>query len=355
MPEYDFAIAGAGLAGACAALRLSAIGSVLVVEKHQPGSGGSGAGAGLINPILGLRARPVRRIESALHALDGLVALADARDLYRRGPTLRPAYDLEQAAVFRQTALDHPTHASWLSKGSCAERFPPVIAPEGGLLIRTGGIVDLPLLVERVLEAAVERGTALRTETSVVGWDEEGVTLGGGERLRARRILLALGGGYARFPELTRLRLHQVKGQTIRLSRPLNLPPNLPHLAGKGYVVHETDLVVAGSTYQHAFDHVRPTRRQSEAIRRKVAEMLPDLRHASLLEARAGVRVTVPGIRLPMIGPLPGRKNVWIFTGFGAKGLLTVPLAAQELAAYLADPERIPSDLRVRAARPEQK
>ena len=44
---------------------------------------------------------------------------------------------------------------------------------------------------------------------------------------------------------------------------------------------------------------------------------------------RAGVRVTVPGIRLPMVGPVPGFERVWIFTGFGAKGLLTAPLRAR--------------------------
>ncbi len=353
MPRYDFLIAGAGLAGACAALHLSVHGSVFVVERHEPSAGGSGAG--LVNPILGLRARPVWRIEAALPALDSVVERADADDLYRRGPTLRPAYGSEQVERFRQTAHDHPQHASWISPAACADRFPLVAAPDGALLISTGGAIDVPGLTARLLAAAGAYGAVLRTKTALTGWDDEGVTLEGGKRIRAGRVILALGRGFARFPELARLRLHQVKGQTIRLERPRGLPDDLPHLAGRGYVAHENDSLVAGSTYEHTFDHSRPTKRGAAAIRRNVQTMLPSLREARVVESRAGVRVTVPGIRLPMIGPLPGRENVWIFTGFGAKGLLTAPLAAAELPGYFARPESIPPEMRVRMRPPEQK
>lgn len=391
MSRYDFIIAGAGLAGACAALRLSAHGSVLVVEKRFPAAGGSGAGAGLVNPILGMRARPVWRIDEALQALDDTVAAAGAGDLYHRSPTLRPAYGSDQIDRFRRTAHARPKHATWISAHVCPERFPDVVAPEGGLLIHTGGTIDLSGLVRRLLAAATDRGAIVRSGVEMVGWNVNGALLSDRDHVRRRgraaashpdeqmafppneqaashpdkrasshpdrhehvdaaRIILAIGPGYRRFPELTRLRLHQVKGQTIRLARPAGLAEDLPHLAGRGYVAHDGDSVLAGSTYQHTFDHVRPTRRHSEIIRRKVAEMLPALAEAELLEERVGVRVTVPGIRLPMVGPIPGGDNVWIFTAFGAKGLLTAPLAAMELPDQLSDPARIHPQLRVRTA-----
>ena len=352
MPDADFIVVGAGLAGACAALALSAHGSVVVVEQEAPASGGSGVAAGMINPILGVRARPVWRMAEALDALDELVGGAGAADLYRRGPTLRPAYGAEQIDRFRQSAADYPEHAAWLSADECANRYPDVEASEGALLITTGGAIDLPAFIHRILTAASERGAALKIGRAVSGWDDGVVTLEDGTRIGAREVILALGRGYARFPELRRLRLHQVKGQTIRLMRPDGLPGNLPHIAGKGYVTHDADgTLIAGSTYEHAFDHVDPTERHTAAILRKATHLLPRLADAEVIEARAGVRVTVPGIRLPMVGPLPGCRNVWIFTGFGAKGLLTAPLAARELPSYLDDPGSIPADTRVRLAR----
>lgn len=351
MPDFDFIVAGAGLAGACAALSLSGLGSVLVVERDAPAAGGSGAAAGMVNPILGLRARPVWRIDEALDALDGLVTAAGADDLYRRRATLRPAYGEEQVRRFKESAGAFAEHAAWISPAACAERYPAVNAPEGGLLINTGGAVDLPGLIGRILTTAEGRGAVLRLGVTVTGWDDGGVTLADGAYLSSGATILALGRGYARFPELARLRLHQVKGQTIRITRPPSLPDDLPHLAGRGYVAHEDGTLLAGSTYEHEFEHLDPTERQTAAILRKTARMLPALGAANVLDARAGVRVTVPGIRLPMVGPVPGYEHVWIFTGFGAKGLLTAPLAARELPLYFEDPERIPRETRVRLAK----
>ncbi len=351
MPDFDFIVAGAGLAGACAALTLGEHGSVLVVERDAPAAGGSGAAAGMVNPILGLRARPVWRLDEALDAFDALVTRAGADDLYRRRPTLRPAYGEAQVERFQQSAEELPEHARWISTADCAEHYPAVTAPDGGLLITTGGAVDLPGLVGRILAAAESKGTVLRVGAAVTGWDEGGITLDSGGRISGGKMILSLGRGYARFPELERLRLHQVKGQTIRLSRPKDLPDDLPHLAGRGYVAHEDGALVAGSTYEHDFDHLMPTELQTSAILQKTTRMLPALAGSEVLQARAGVRVTVPGIRLPMVGPLPGSKNVWIFTGFGAKGLLTAPPAARELPVYFEDPEQIPRETRVRLAK----
>ncbi len=351
MPDCEIIIAGAGLAGACAALHLSRDHSVVVLEKHAPAAGGSGAAAGLINPILGLRARSVWRMDEALPALDELVELAGAADLYRRGPTLRPAYGRDQIERFQSAAIDHPDHAEWIGAQDCRERFPDVVAADGALLITTGGAIDIGAFVHRILSAAEARGAEIRTGRAVVKWDDGGVELDGGERLSSKRTVLALGRAYAAFPELERLRLHGVKGQTVRLKRPPALPEDLPHLAGHGYVAHENGILIAGSTYEHEFEHVEPTPRRTSDIIEKIRTMLPAVADAAIIDERAGVRVTVPGIRLPMVGPLPGRDNVWIFTGFGAKGLLTVPLAARELTSYFEDAKRIPKETRVRLAR----
>lgn len=382
MPDVDFIVVGAGLAGACAARRLREHGSVLVVERQGLASGGSAAAAGLVNPILGVRARPVWRIEEAVRALDDTVALVAAESCYDRRPTLRPARDEEQIDRFRRTAAEYPQHCTWLDDPGLAWLH----APHGALRIETGGAIEIDALVRALL-----RGIEVR-EATLVGWEElnAGVTahLVAAEQRHtttARKLILALGRGYTAFPDLMRLRLHQVKGQTIRLTRPADLPEDAPHLAGTAYVAIEPpseattagsrratsapktasstrpgpaaksaaghSTVVCGSTYEHAFAGLEASQRATKSILKKVARMLPSIRDAELIEARAGVRVTVPGIRLPMVGPIPDHQNVWIFTGLGAKGLLTGPLVAKELPDYLEDVERIPNEVRVRLAK----
>jgi glycine/D-amino acid oxidase-like deaminating enzyme len=80
--------------------------------------------------------------------------------------------------------------------------------------------------------------------------------------------------------------------------------------------------------------------------------MVPGLERADVLAAQAGVRVTVPARlsprRLPMIGPLPGRRRLWTFVGLGSKGLLTAPLLSRSLPAWIDNPGAIPGEVRVR-------
>lgn len=354
MASYDVVVAGAGLAGAAAAFYLSAGASVLVLEREGPASGASGAAAGLVHPLMGRRARPAWRADEALAALEACLDEADAGDLWRGPGILRPASDPDQAARFQRAARESPRHARWTEPHEAAALYPGVVSPHGALFVETGGAISVPAFVERLLRAARARGASVRTGARLAAWAEEAggvrVLLGDGDVVQAGALLLALGDGYAAFDPLRSLHLHRVKGQTARVRLP-SAPSDAagrPHLAGLGYVVHEEDALVVGSTYEHVFEDAAPSRAQTDRLLKQAAAMLPALRHADVLAEQAGIRVTVPGTRLPMVGPLPGHRRTWIFTGLGAKGLLTAPLLAQRLPEWLAAPQAIFPDVRVR-------
>jgi glycine oxidase len=350
----DILVVGGGLAGACAALWLSERTTVTVLEAEHPAAGASGAAAGLVNPFMGRKAKAAWRFEEALDALHATLGRAGSSALFRSDGLLRPARDAAQAEVFRERADALPDHAAWRSADALRERYPDLDAPHGGLWIPGGGAVDLAALVDAVLRAAEARGVLLRIGTRVAGWEEVGdrvvVTTERGEAIEAQRVVLALGDGFRRFGELAALPLHRIKGQTVRIAKPRALGA-LPPLSGFGYVVPDGDTLVVGSTYEHDFDDVAPSAAQSEALVEKAAQMVPALAGARVLEARAGVRVTVPRThspqRLPLLGPLPGRQRVWAFTGLGSKGLMTAPFLARPLATYLDDPTRIPPSVRI--------
>ena len=356
--EYDVIIAGAGLAGACAAFELARDRRVLLLEAEEPASGASGIAAGIANPLPSLWAKPVWRMEEAVDALDALLAEANAEDLVRREGLLRPASDARQAEVFALTANRLPEHATWLSADEVVEAYPDVLAPEGALWNQTACVISIPDLVRRLIRKAVDRGAGLRTGSILMNWSSGGdrvdVKLKSkdtpsdkNETLSCGRLILCLGREYVDFRPLLRLRLHQVKGQLVRVARPHTLGP-IPHMAGKGYVLVEKDSLVLGSTFEHQFCDIDPDPSRSNEILSTVSAMIPALRDAQILEERAGVRVTVPGIRLPMVGPMPGEERVWIFTGLGSKGLLMAPMLSRELPRYLEQPESVPGDVRVR-------
>ena len=347
--DADVLIVGAGLAGACAAFVLSRDHDVHVLEAQQPGAGASGAAAGLVNPFMGRRARPVWRLREALDAVSSILAQADAAHLFPQRGVLRPVVEEDQEAPFREMAGEHPDLATWLSPSAAQERFPGPSAEQGALWIPQGGAIDVRAMVEALLKAARARGAVVETQAPVLYWREipsaavVEVDRGDGtEELRADCVLLALGQGYPPFPELRRLGLDGVKGQTVRVQRPSSLNGSFPPLSGCGYVVPDGDTLVLGSNYDNNFDDLTPDPDATAYIQEKTARMVPELVDTEVVDERAGVRVKHTDTNKPLLGPLPHRDRIWTFTALGSKGLLTAPLLAQDLPGVLKDPERIP-------------
>ena len=353
MSADDVIIVGAGLAGAAAAAALSPHYRIRVLEAETPAAGASGAAAGLVNPFMGRRARPVWRLHEALDALVHLLDAADASSVFPQQGVLRPVVEAEQAAPFRTAAKEHPSLAAWLPAATVRNRFPDVETDVGALYVDRGGAIDVSAMVEALLSAARARGAVVETDAPVVYWRETpsdaAVEVARGpetEDLHADRVLLALGQGYPRFPELRRLDLEGVKGQTVRVARPPAVRGPLLPLSGRGYVVPDGDHLILGSNYDNNFDDLRPDPDATAYIREKTARMVPGLETAPVADVQAGVRVKHRPTNRPIVGPLPDRTRIWTLTALGSKGLLTAPLLARALPDYFHDPTTIPDDVR---------
>lgn len=354
-PDTDVVIVGGGLAGACAAFHLSANHQVHVLEAKHPAAGASGAAAGLVNPFMGRRARPVWRLHEALDALSALVEAAGVPELFPPQGVLRPVVEDDQEAPFRDAAEEHPDLATWLPADAVHEQYPEVQTNVGALFVPRGGAIDVPALVEGLLSAAQQRGATVETEAPVLYWRETPsaavVEVARGEdteEITANRVLLALGQGYPRFPELRRLGLDGVKGQTVRVQRPEDLSGPLLPLSGRGYVVPDgPDALILGSNYDNNFDDLSPDPDATAYIREKTAQMIPGVDATEVLSVQAGVRVKHQDTNLPIVGPLPDRTRIWTITALGSKGLLTAPLITRSLPRFLEDPNRIPDAVQI--------
>ncbi|WP_420454024.1 NAD(P)/FAD-dependent oxidoreductase [Rubrivirga sp.] len=342
----DVVVAGAGLAGACAALVLSRTRRVVVLEPGRPAGGASGAAAGLANPFMGRAAKPAWRHDEAL---DALAELADETDdgLFRRTGVLRPAASGTQATTFRERAGAH-TDLDWLDADASAERWPLVSAPHGALVVRRGGSVDLAAFVEAALAVATARGARL-VRARLTGWETDPlIAITDLGPIPTRALVLTLGDGARGLSALTDLPLHRVKGQTVRLARPAVLPAGHHAVAGAGYVVPRAGDVVAGATFDHSFVDLAPDPVLDAGLASRAAALVPSLAGARVLGRAAGVRLTVPSVvssrRLPLAGPLPGHPGVWVLTGLGAKGLVTAPLLARLLPDALDGVRPLPAE-----------
>ncbi|WP_263810941.1 MULTISPECIES: NAD(P)/FAD-dependent oxidoreductase [Salinibacter] len=350
--DADVIVVGAGLAGACAAFTLSRDHKVRVLESDEPASGASGAAAGLVNPFMGRRARPVWRLREALNAVPTLLDEAGAPALFPDTGVLRPAVEPDQVAPFQDAAETHPDLATWLSPATVRDRYPAVQPDRGALFVPQGGAVNVGAMVDALLDAAQARGATVETQAPVLYWRETPgaavVEVDRGddtEELRADRVLLALGQGYPPFPELRRLGLDGVKGQTVRVRRPDSLSGSLPPMSGRGYIVPEGDTFVLGSNYENNFDDLSPTPDATAYIQEKTSDLIPGVQHAEVRGEVAGVRVKHSATNLPLLGPLPRRERLWAFTALGSKGLLTAPLLALDLPTCLGAPGKVPDSV----------
>ncbi len=321
------------------------------MDSEDPPGGASAAAAGLVNPFMARKAKPAWRYREALEALHRVLASTGAETLMLRNGVFRPAMDKTQARHFQQTASEHD-ECRWLDAVATAGRYPAVIAPHGGLLIEAGGAIDIPRLTGFLLSAVKRNGGELRLGCALSSFSERpdrvevALSHPRENRTSCRRLLLTCGAGFRSFSSLDRLGLHAVKGQIVdvRLDRDLS---HLPHLSGRGYVVCGKDRATIGSSFEHRFEDPGPDPTVGARLLARATAMLPTLRSAEIVAHRAGIRVTRAGHRLPVVGPLPRHRRVWLFTALGSKGLLMAPLIGSKLPKYLADERQIPEEIRL--------
>ena len=345
VPHLPVVVVGAGIGGACAALALSRFHTVIVIEAHEPASGASGAAAGLVNAFAGRRGARAWRATEAREALDRLASVAGV-PIEPTG-VLRPARDAKQAEAFRRSAEAFSSEATFLDAASAAERWPGVEAPLGTLWVPGGGHVDVARLVRGALAGAVRLGGVVRTGARLIGWRDNRLPVAITDHGEIPALALVLcPGAEPPVAQLAAFPFGRVKGQTVRLEA--RLPDGFPAVAGGSYVVPTGAGVVVGSTFEHTFTDLAPDPAASLRLRAAAAHDVPALAGARVLEARAGVRLTVPASvspeRLPRLGAVD--DGVILFAGFGSRGLLTAPLLAEALPAIVADPERAPAGLR---------
>ncbi|MEM8485790.1 MAG: FAD-binding oxidoreductase [Bacteroidota bacterium] len=351
--KYDTIIVGAGMAGACAALHLSKHQEVLLIEASHPGAGASGVAGGLFNPFIAYRGRPVWRFEEAIASFHAQLELGNATHLFDNRGLLRPARDEQQATYYQQSIKMHPNCAAWWSPEESKARHPKIHAPFGTMFVSAGGALSTAAFSQHMVDAAIANGVTYLNNTPVNKWGitdgETWVSLATTqEQIKTDRLVLALGYGYVDTP-LDLLDLHPVKGQTMRINWPawISRDELLP-TSGHAYIIPEEETLAIGSSFEHDFKHEDISSEVTQDLLQKADAVLPGLLDADIVEEQVGFRVTVPHIRLPMVGPIDYGKRIWVFTAFGSKGLLLAPLLASELHGYFKQPDLIPEEIQIR-------
>ena len=366
MRQYDYLVAGSGIAGASIACELATSASVLVVEREEShGRHTTGRSAAMFIESYGNAW--VRRLTGASRGFfdtppDGFCS----HPLLKRRGCLTVARRDQHLALDALTANISATGSEMHEiSGRAARAMAPILRPEGvsrAIFEPDSSDIDTHGLHAGYLRLARARGAALRLNAGVerierrpAGWR---VTLAGGDTAEARVIVNAAGAWADQVAEMAAaspLGLTPLRRTVILIDPPSGMAveawPTVIDVDEQFYFKPESGRLLASPADETPSAPVDAAPEELD-----VAVCIDRLQKATTLcvshvrRSWAGLRTFAPD-RTPVIGYDPDIAGFFWFAGQGGYGMQTAPAAAR-LGAALALEREIPTDLGERGLAP---
>jgi glycine/D-amino acid oxidase-like deaminating enzyme len=346
--RFDVLIAGGGIVGSACALACAQAGlSVALVERDVLGSGATAAGMGHIVVMDDSDAQfaLTRRSQKLWQNLSASLPTAAE---YETPGTLWVAADEEEMA---EAERKH----GWLAERGVPSRLLSgkelyALEPNlraglaGGLLVIEDAVVYPPVVALHLARQAQALGAVLIVGHSITQLADGEAMLDDGTRLRATRLVNALGAEAARCT--LGIPVKKRKGHLAITDR---YPGFIRHqLVELGYLKsahsvtadsvafnvqpRQTGQILIGSSRQYGNESPAVDQSIFTAMLARVTLYLPPVATLNLLRVWTGFRAATPD-KLPLIGSFPGDETVWLATGHEGLGITTSLATAELLAA----------------------
>jgi len=276
---------------------------------------------------------------------------------YLRCGTLLAARDSDEAEALKRELELRQSLDLTVNRllGSEARRLEPALAPTLRLALEIPGdhAID-PRRLSAALAVALERaGGELRVgaavgDVVVEGERVSGVRLADGEQIVAENVVVAAGpwsSSLDGIPEGSRIPIHPIKGQILRVHDPSGpgLLTRVLRMTG-GYVVPRGDgrYVIGATMEERGFD-TTVTAGGAYELLKNAFELLPSVTELVIDELSAGLRPATPD-NLPAIGAgaIPGLH--WA-VGHYRHGILLTPITAELMVGALTGEHPVPDEI----------
>jgi D-hydroxyproline dehydrogenase subunit beta len=344
---YDAIIVGAGIVGAACADELARRGlSVAVIDRDVVGSGATAAGMGHI--VVMDDSEP----QFALTRYSQTLWQALKRDLpedveFEQCGTIWVAADGDEMLEVRRKCDYYRARgvpAEILDHAQLKELEPNLREGlSGGLLVPEDAVLYPPCAARFLMERAQKHGATLQLGESVRKIGENRVLMDDGVELRGEMIINTAG---AWSTELTPgIDVKKRKGHLVITDRYQGF---LRHqLVELGYLKsahslnadsvafnvqpRRTGQILIGSSRQFGAEHKEVDHAMIVRMLHRAQEFMPALSPMSVVRVWTGFRAATPD-KLPLIGPCPHDKSVFLATGHEGLGI-TTSLATAKLVA----------------------
>jgi D-amino-acid dehydrogenase len=357
---FDAAVIGGGLLGTATAYHLVAAGARTVLVDRADIGRATDAGAGILSPETNSR-DPEVWFDLAVAAGEYYPALIERLTGEQAGDTgyarcgqlvvavsddeIEPFERARRLVFERRRRRGRPSSADLheVTPTEARELFPPLAPVRGAIYSRGGARVDGRLLNRALRTAAEARGLVVRTgsvERLVIDGDAVSGLVVDGETVPAGAVAIAGGAwseAFARQLAVT-IPVAPQRGQIIHLGLGGADTGRWPVISAfhHHYLVAWPDSrVVAGATRETGSGFAPHT--TAAGVRDVLGEALrvaPGLAGAEVREIRVGLRPFTADT-LPVLGPVPGFRGVFLVTGHGPSGLTLGPFSAKVVTAQM--------------------
>lgn len=330
--EVDFLLIGQGIAGTALAHRLISSGNSVMLYDLPLENKSSSVAAGLYNPITGKKMVKTWLADLLFPEIEPfyeeLEELLKCKLLYKK-PIYRPFLSIEEQNEWMGYSGE-PSLQPYFEKILISPLHKEVFNPYGGILLRQSGYLDIKTLLGKYTTYLKEKG-ALKQEKF-----NEAQIIFGNERIiyrdiKAKGLVYCNGLGALSSKFFKNLPFAPVKGEILDLDQ--HFHPTEVINRGVFRIPLPSGAVRVGSTYSWHDLETGPTERAKIEILDKLGKLIkPPVN--KVIAHNYGIRPATRD-RRPFLGKHPELDRVYIFNGFGAKGVSLVPYFSKEMLELL--------------------
>jgi glycine oxidase len=330
--EYDFLLIGQGLAGSVLSFRLLEMGKKVLVFDLPAENKSSRIAAGLYNPVTGKKMVKTWKADPLFEEVHQLYPRLEKilnTQFFHPRTIYRPFLSIEEQNEWMGWSGD-PSMSHYIKAVKTSSQYQNVNDPYGGILLNHSGYVDINNLLDH-FASYLQMHDSLRQER----FDETLLTIEGSkiyyQDIQAKALIYCNGLSAKQSRFFNDLPFAPVKGEILQMSSAF-VPKEIIN-RGVFRISLGGNQVKLGSTYSwHDLDQ-GPTERAKLELFEKVDKLILN-EEKEVLQHLTGIRPATKD-RRPFLGKHPDYESVYIFNGFGAKGVTLIPYFSEIMINFM--------------------